>query len=206
MSPPNKNKQNITAIILSGGLGLRMNGLDKGLQVYKGKPLIAWVIDAIQPQVDHIILSINRNKGDYAHFGLTTVFDDQGNTDTQIHNGPIAGIVSCTQSQSSGDADNILVASCDSPTLPNNYVSRLTRALDDAKADVAAVNDGVRRQNLHCLIKISAIDSLQTFYDQGGRAMHQWFQQVTVTDVDFSDQAACFANLNTLAELRDITP
>ena len=47
-------QQHITGLILAGGRGMRMGGVDKGLQTLQGKPMIAHVIQRLQPQVDRI--------------------------------------------------------------------------------------------------------------------------------------------------------
>ena len=65
-----KNKHNITAVILAGGQGSRLGGLDKGLVKLNNIPLVAHLIKRIQPQVADIIISANRNKVDYEQFGF----------------------------------------------------------------------------------------------------------------------------------------
>ena len=51
----------IYALIMAGGMAKRMDGADKGLVLWHGKPLIDHVIDRIKPQVGHIAVSANRN-------------------------------------------------------------------------------------------------------------------------------------------------
>ena len=197
--PENKEHQ-ILAIILSGGAGKRFGGADKGLQLYQGQALIQFVIDAIKPQVAEIVICINRNASEYQKLGYATVFDRNKN-----HQGPIAGIMAAFDfaEQSNGESTfgYALISSCDSPALPAGYVKTLLEKLQENNAAVAVVNDGERNQNLHCLISFNAWDSLRGFYDGGGRAMHRWYQEVDVVAVNFSAQAECFLNINSLAQL-----
>ena len=42
-----------------------MGGVDKGLQTLQGKPMIAHVIQRLQPQVDRIMINANQNHERY---------------------------------------------------------------------------------------------------------------------------------------------
>lgn len=197
-----ESKNNIAAIILSGGQGSRLGGKDKGLQKYNDKALVAWVIEAIRTQVDTTILSINRNIEAYTKFNLPTVVDESNGE----YHGPIAGILSASKvliSQDSSDQhiDYLLIASCDSPNLPDDYVDKLHQTIFNSDLDVVIVNDGQRNQNLHCLIKTTAISHLQNYYENNGRSMYGWFQQMKYAEVDFSERADCFVNINRESDL-----
>ena len=191
----------ILAIILSGGAGHRFGGADKGLQIYKGRTLIEHTITAIKPQVNELVLCINRNEDDYIKLGHPLVFDES----TADYQGPLAGIAAAYKwlRSDSQNYDYVLISSCDSPKLPCNYVSKLRTALEQSDAVSAVVHDGERKQNLHCLIHSNALPSLVTFFNKGGRAMHRWHQQKGLTEVDFSDQADCFSNFNYAEQLTD---
>jgi len=187
-----------TAIILSGGAGSRLNGADKGLQYFQGSTLIEHVIAKISPQVDSIVICANRNLDRYKALGMT-ICQDQ----TQGYQGPMSGISSAlSQKIISSTATHALISSCDAPNLPLDLKSRLQESLDlKPDALVAVAHDGNRRQNLHCLIKREAWPSLIDFFNEGGRAMHRWYQQSFSVDVDFSDCPTSFTNLNTQQQL-----
>lgn len=196
MKRPDSNHQ-ITAIILSGGAGRRFDGADKGLVRLHGKHMIEWVIDAVRPQVDRLVISIHRNRGEYETFGWPLVVDHSKNE----FEGPLAGIVAVLRAQDKRYATRYLICSCDSPQLPSDHVRKLTAALETSGADVAVVHDGERQQHLHCLIECAATDSLLTYFNQGNRSMHGWLEQVQTTQVDFSTQAERFSNINSPDEL-----
>ena len=44
----------LSAIILAGGEGRRMGGLDKGLVYYQNKPLVQWVKEALPSHVGRV--------------------------------------------------------------------------------------------------------------------------------------------------------
>ncbi len=190
---------NTAAIILSGGAGTRLNGVDKGLQQYKDKFLIEHVILALEPQVDSIYLCANRNLNTYLQMGYQVVPDQKQN-----YQGPMSGISSALKTAIiDSDVQQILVSSCDAPHLPSDLREKLQDSLiDSLSADVSVVHDGKRQQNLHCLIKRQAWSSLISFFDSGGRAMRRWFSQVNTVHSDFSDSANCFINLNTIEQLK----
>jgi len=77
----------MTGVILAGGLARRMNGQDKGLIEYQGKPLIEYILPDFLAQVDHCIISANRNIPQYQAYGYPVYTDEIGD-----YAGPLAGI------------------------------------------------------------------------------------------------------------------
>jgi len=191
--------KNTAAVILSGGAGTRLNGADKGLQTYQGKSLIEHVITIIEPQVDSLYICANRNLERYQSFSFPVLTDEH-----QTYQGPMSGISSALKTSIiDSNADQLLISSCDSPSLPIDLRQRLQSDLyRETALDACVAYDGKRRQNLHCLIRRNAWPSLLSFFDDGGRAMHRWFNQVNTVQTDFSNQAHCFTNINTIEQLR----
>ena len=193
-----------TAIVLSGGAGLRLNGRDKGLEKFSGQALIEHVLGRICPQVQSTIICANRNIEQYQLLN-SIVCQDLNNHDVdseinkQSFQGPISGITSALKQQVvNSNATAVLISSCDTPNVPNDLKQRLEAGLNaNLDFNVAVAHDGDRRQNLHCLIERAAWQSLIDFYDAGGRAMHRWFTHEGVLNVDFSDCPECFSNYNT---------
>jgi molybdopterin-guanine dinucleotide biosynthesis protein A len=213
-NPCPNNQSSIVAIILSGGAGRRFGGLDKGLQNYKNKPLIEHVIDALKGQLGSFVLCVNRNQESYSKYGYPLVEDieydcarvEGASCNRPSFEGPMAGVNAAAafieNSALGENTSHVLLCSCDSPALPENYVSRLFERLSSSGQSVAVVHDGERRQNLHSLIKIDALPSLRTYYSAGGRAMHRWYQEIGVVEVNFSDQAEAFLNINAPEQLK----
>ena len=187
----------IMAIVLSGGEGRRVGGMDKGLINLQGQALVERVIERLAPQVDDIVLSVNRNHQEYAKFGYRLIADEANENGRQ---GPLAGVISALQ-QYGESADYFLICTCDSPHLPEGYVARLKQQLIHSNSLAAVVFDGTAVQNLHCLISAQASASLIDFFTNGGRAMHRWLAQNKVVQVDFSAKADAFANYNTYESL-----
>lgn len=184
-------------VVLSGGAGSRLNGVDKGLQPFDGKPLVEHVINSLSSQTDSLVICANRNINTYELFGYPVIKD----LSQTSYEGPLAGInaainlvMSCEQFSS---VKRILIAPCDAPKVPNDVYQRLAKI----KAPVAYVHDGERKQNLHGLIARSQWPSLQAFYNTGGRAIHRWYSHSNAVEVDFSDKHDCFININKAEEL-----
>jgi len=188
------NKHNVTAVILAGGKGRRMDGKDKGLVELANRPLIEYVIDAIKPQVETIILNANRNQEQYSQYGYPVISDA-----LLDYQGPLAGFISALKSSTTS---HIVTLPCDGPFLPKDLVERLILALTDSEAEIAVAHDGDRMQPVYSLIPTTLINSLSSFLDTGERKIDLWYKQHWVALADFSDCPETFRNINT-AEQRD---
>ena len=178
----------ITAILLAGGAGKRMGGEDKGLLQLKQKPLIEWVLTRIRPHVDEIIISANRNLARYQSFGHSVVQDK-----TQGYAGPLAGIA---RGLLDAQHDLILSVPCDTPFLPDDLVARLYSGLQNGDFDLALPVVAGVGQHAIALMHRRVGASLAVFLAQGGHAVHQWQAGLKCAEIDFSDAAPFFINLN----------
>ncbi len=189
---------NTAAIILCGGAGQRLNGADKGLLPFENRAMVEWVIDAIEPQVSDIVISANRSIDTYSGFGHTVVRDE-----TEGYQGPLAGLIAALRVLSPRtEIQAVLLSSCDTPHLPSDLLERLANSLN-SQINIAVAHDGLRKQNLHCLVRRAAWPSLFDFFENGGRAVHRWQKKAGVTEVDFSDKASHFLNINSLDQISD---
>ncbi len=184
---------NISAVILAGGRATRMGGEDKGLIHLAGRPLVAYVIDALRPQVGAILINANRNQDRYAQFGYPVIADE-----IQGYCGPLAGIASGMQA---AGTDYIVTSPCDSPFLPLDLVARLAKRRYETQAEICVATDGSRIQPVFSLIRRALLPSLRTYLDSGGRKVDAWYATRSTVEVDFSDVPDTFLNLNTAHEL-----
>ena len=179
----------ITAVILAGGKARRMDGQDKGLITLHGRPMIDYIIRALQPQAGHILINANRNAEQYAAFGLPVIADMLGD-----YFGPLVGMAS---GMNATDTAFIITAPCDSPFIPGNLVENLYRALAENEADISVAHDGERMQPVFALLRCSLLPSLLAYLDEGGRKIDTWYGQQRLALADFSASAETFLNLNT---------
>lgn len=190
--------EDITAIILSGGQGSRVNNHDKGLISYRDKPLISHVIDKISPQVDNIVISCNRNTEIYAKYGFPIAKDLENTNNSVQFEGPLAGIQAGLNQIKTQAA---IIVPCDNPNIPPILVKRLITAVNQYNKLMATPNDGHRIQPLYSLLTLSAKEPLDNFLKSGQRKAEFFFLQQGTLKVDFSDCKEHFLNLNTLESL-----
>lgn len=183
----------ITAIILSGGLATRMGGVDKGLVLLKDKPLVQYVIERLAPQVDEILINANREIPQYQGLAYRVLQDE-----TPDFIGPLAGF---NLGLKHANHEYLLTVPCDSPLLPMDLAERLLLDLIENNADVAVATSEGDAHPVFALCKKSVLPSLTSYLQQGNRKVSAWQKSLSYIEVDFSDKADAFINLNTFEEL-----
>ncbi|MEP6875178.1 MAG: molybdenum cofactor guanylyltransferase MobA [Burkholderiales bacterium] len=193
------DKQDITGLILAGGRGSRMGGVDKGLQNHQGVPLATHALIRLGPQVGEVMINANRNLGAYESMGVPVWPDSLAD-----YAGPLAGFLTGLEHC---ETPYLVTVPCDSPLFPLDLVARLAQALEANEADVAmaaTIEDGVMQvQPVFCLMKAGLIESLVRFTQAGQRKIDKWTAQHRCVEVPFED-AQAFANANTPDELRQL--
>jgi molybdopterin-guanine dinucleotide biosynthesis protein A len=184
----------ITGVVLAGGMGRRMGGVDKGLLELRGRPLAAWVIERLRPQVDHLIINANQNRERYATFGCPVVADE-----VPDFAGPLAGLHAAL---SAAATPLVATAPCDSPFLPADLVSRLFSALTATGSDLAVARTFDQPHPVFCLCRREVLPHLTDYLASGGRKIDRWYATLKVVEVAFDDEADAFENINTPEELR----
>jgi molybdopterin-guanine dinucleotide biosynthesis protein A len=188
-------REQITALILAGGRGSRMGGVDKGLQTLEGEPLVQHALRRIAPQVGSVMISANRHPEVYRGYGVPVLAD----ADTD-YPGPLAGFLAgLTHCRT----DWMATVPCDTPRFPEDLVATLAAAAGDARAVVAVTEEaGERqRQSVFCLLKADLHVDLAAYLAEGGRKIERWLERQGCVDVLFDD-ADAFFNANTIDELR----
>jgi len=214
--------EDITGLVLAGGRGSRMGGVDKGLQNHLGMPLALHCLLRLQLQVGSAMVNANRNLGAYESMGVPVWPDTQAD-----FAGPLAGMLVGLEHC---ETPWLVTVPCDTPNFPLDLVERLAAAAQAEGADIAmaatrepaqeagatagtnahanadanAAAQGqpmVQVQPVFCLLKASLLESLQAFLDSGQRKIDRWTAQHRCVTVVFEDSAAFF-NANTVEELR----
>lgn len=178
----------VTGVILAGGRGSRLGGVDKGLEVFHGRPLIEWVIERIAPQVDELLINANRNLDRYAGYGHRVIADQC--TDFA---GPLAGLQAALHHAAH---DWVLCVPCDTPDLPHDLADRLRDALREHRHDIAVAATAQDLQPTITLTRRNLRAELDAFLASGQRRARDWISQHAFVAVHF-DRAEGFANINT---------
>ena len=198
--------RDVCALILAGGRGSRMGGVDKGLQPLNGQSLAAHAIERLHAQqglrLGHIMINANRNLDAYRALGLPVWPDAL--TDFP---GPLAGFLAGLDHCQS---PWLLTVPCDTPRFPLDLLERLAQAAEREGADLALPlgrdDDGrLRRQPVFCLLRRELRASLHDYLQGGGRKIDDWIASQRHVAVAFDtpdDDPRAFYNANTLAELQ----
>jgi molybdenum cofactor guanylyltransferase len=183
----------VSGIVLAGGQGRRMGGVDKGLQTLHGRPMVAHVLARLAPQVSEIIINANQNLDTYAGFGYRVVPDAIGG-----FAGPLAGLHAglCKAKH-----ELVLTVPCDSPFLPLDLFIRLKNSMGEK--DLAVAKTGDQPHPVFALVRTSVRKNLEDFLSGGGRKIDAWYASLKVVEVPFDDEAGAFRNINTREELKE---
>lgn len=181
----------ITLAILAGGEGRRVGGADKGLLDFMGKPLIAHVLHALSDQVGSVLICANRNAKRYARYAPVVADAQPG------FRGPLAGIATALAVCST---PWVLTVPVDCPHPPRDLARRLRVALDTVPAAVAAQTQS--REPVFAMyarhLAASAADALAR-----KSGVWQWQDEIGAVEVDFTDAATAFANMNAPQDFPD---
>ena len=181
-------REQVTGVILAGGRATRMGGVDKGLVPVNGRPMIAWVIETLRPQVAEVLINANRNRDRYGELGSKVI--DDGDSEFR---GPLAGMLSGMRA---ARTPWLAIVPCDSPLITSHLVERLYGAAEASGSRIAAAHDGERLQPVCALLARDLLDDLAGYLDDGERKIDRWYARHGYATADFSDVAASFANIN----------
>lgn len=181
----------ITGVILAGGQGRRMGGLDKGLIVWQDRPLIEYLLAALQTQVGALIINANRNQAIYQSYGFPVISDQAPD-----YQGPLAGLAAAMHT---AETPYILTIPCDSFYLAPHFAVRMLQTLSTKQAEVVVAHDGEQLQPTYALVPITLLANLEAFMARGERKLRVWYGQQHMATVDCSDIAIMFKNINTPA-------
>lgn len=181
----------ISTVILAGGLGTRIGG-DKALQLLQGRPLLDWVLEAVAPQSDEVLVSANGNLAAYARYGCRVVPDQLAG-----YAGPLAGLQAALML---AQGEWLASVPCDVPFLPHDSIERLHAACCAQSATAAVAVAGGRNQPAIALYRRSMLPQLNAYLAAGGRKVAAWQDSLPPLAVPFAE-AAAFVNINSAQQL-----
>ena len=185
-------RSQITGLILAGGQGSRLGGVDKGLQLFDGQPLARHALQRLAPQVDRVMISANRNLEVYRQMGVPVWPDPP---ELVSYQGPLAGVLAGLQHC---DTPYLVTVPCDCPRFASDLVQRLSASIGDAELAIAHTPEGL--EPAFCLMQGSVLASLEHYLRSGERKIERWTGQLRRVEVSFDDPAGFF-NINTPQDL-----
>ncbi|MEE8258688.1 MAG: NTP transferase domain-containing protein [Sphingomonadales bacterium] len=119
----------ILGVILAGGQGMRMGGLNKGEVKLSGYPLVEWAFMGLSPQVGQVVVNAS------SAIGLEVPFAADKTPDIK---GPLAGVLAALAwgRENLKKPFAIVTVAIDTPFFPNNLVTKLSKTGAPALAAV----------------------------------------------------------------------
>lgn len=187
------NPADITAVILAGGIGTRLGGVDKARLRWRGRWFIEHSLERLRPQVATVLIN-SEDEAAYRALGLTVVGDG-----TPERRGPLAGVLAALTASTTPFT---LVVPCDCPRPSMELAERLQQALLAEHAELAYAVTGEDEHYLFALLRTGLRENLATHLaTPGAGAVRRWYATLRCAQADFTNQAECFVNINSPADL-----
>lgn len=176
-------------LVLAGGAGRRMGGVDKALLTWDGRPLIATVLDRFAPQVDLLAISANGDPSRFSRWDLPVL------ADAAPSKGPLSGVLAGLIWAADQGCGALVTVSVDAPRLPQDLVPRLLLAQESTGGPVIART----ARGLHptfALWPVGLAPALAAFLaSPSSPRLRDFAEAHGAAMADFADEAE-FANLN----------
>jgi molybdopterin-guanine dinucleotide biosynthesis protein A len=170
-----------------------MGGVDKALLPFAGRPLIAHVLDRLEPQVEAVLISANGDASRFAALGFEVVADDRPM-------GPLSGVLACLRRAAERGATHLVTTPVDTPFLPGDLVPQLLLAAEGASEGLAMAKDDSRDHPATAVWPVGLVGALADYLAAGESKVTGFTKAHGVVTARFVD-ARAFLNLNTPEEL-----
>ncbi|MDO9539053.1 MAG: molybdenum cofactor guanylyltransferase [Methanocalculus sp.] len=190
-----------TALILVGGEAKRSGGKEKYFFNYKGRSFLSYLIEALSPVTDEIII-VARDHDQCSRFeeipGIRTI------TDRVRGIGPLGGILAGVEE---AEGELLFITACDMPCIRSDVVTYLFSVIEDHDAAVPCWNEEMF-EPLHAVYRKTALKEYLTTHSSLSlramvRGIHTRYVQIDeIKSID--PNLATFTNINDLAELEAI--
>jgi molybdopterin-guanine dinucleotide biosynthesis protein A len=183
----------VAVVILAGGEGRRLGGVQKGLVQLAGRPLVDHVLARLRGQAEIIAVSAN-GLGDT--LPVPIIGDHHAD-----RRGPLAGVLAgldwCRVTHP--ELRTVVTVSVDSPFLPRDLVERLTAET----ADIVYAVSGGRDHPTAAAWNVSLADALRTTVEvNGDLSVRRFWRGHTTAACDFpATPIDPFFNINTPEDL-----
>ncbi|MFD1795702.1 molybdenum cofactor guanylyltransferase MobA [Paracoccus aurantiacus] len=186
------------AVILAGGRARRMGGGDKVLLDLCGKPLLAHVIDRMQPQCGEMAISANGDATRFAAFGLPVLPDA-----VPDFPGPLAGILAGMEWAAARGAKVVISVAGDTPFLPATLIQALAEVAGPDGLALAAerVGENTRTHPVIGQWPVSLRHPLHEALLRGERKIMPFAQAHGARTTLFDADDTAFLNINTPQDL-----
>jgi len=203
MTPPKKpmNPTRVAGLVLAGGLSRRF-GREKAVAEWRGRPLLAWNVEALEAACEAVAVSATPGSGAdilARAAGHVVLHDDPAHP-----RGPLAGLASGLAWAASAGFAALATLPCDTPLVGAAEVRALIEAMGEARAAHAVTEDGP--QGLCAVWRCALAPGLAARLAGGDHPpVRRLLAEISSRPVAFAD-AALFRNVNTETDLASLRP
>ncbi|WP_110240497.1 molybdenum cofactor guanylyltransferase [Nocardioides gilvus] len=184
-------RSGFSAVILTGGTGRRMGGVDKaGLEV-AGRPMLVWALTAVEGALETVVAGPEVTE---LLAGLPAVTESDVAASIRFvrehpaGGGPAAGLLAARDALTAR-APYLLVLAVDMPRLSAATVTRLLEAA--AGHDGAVLTDADGRRQLCLTVETAALDRVRPEGDAAGLSLFRLVAELDLVDVaPMADEAS----------------
>ena len=154
----------------------------------------------VEPQVNNIVISANRNIDLYKKFGYPVINDLVSNQEDNknIYQGPLVGIAAALPSCTT---EWVFIIACDMPLISGTIVSQLTSGIknntETKNIAIAKIN---KRLQLAMLLNTNLLFSIESSLKNNQLKLMQWVESNPVETIKFSNENE-FKNFNYFKDL-----
>ncbi len=185
----------ITCVILAGGLARRMGNIDKAFVLLAGKPLLVHVLDRMKPQTSEIIINANGDHSRFSATGLPVIADT-----IKGFAGPLAGILAAMEWVQNHRPKTRWIVSVpvDTPFVPVDLITRFCAAIDHNEADLACATSNDRHHPVVGMWPVALADNLRkAIIEEDLRKVDLWTGRFNLVHTEFDNQTFDpFFNIN----------
>jgi molybdenum cofactor guanylyltransferase len=185
---PHSRLEGCSIILLAGGRGQRMGGMDKGLVEWQGAPLVAWQHTVVRGLTDDLLVSCNRNEQHYASFADRLVSDYE--TDFP---GPLAGI---RAGLAAARHRSLMVLPCDAPLIDEALLRQLYAEAQKEPNLPLMARQGAQWEPLFCIIPASLAPAIESAWQRGERSNRKILLSLHARALELEIDDYRLANLN----------
>lgn len=185
----------LSTLLLAGGQGSRLGGIDKGLMPFDGEPVAARLSRLLAQVGSEVLISCNRNADRYSQWANRLVSDPQPD-----YPGPLLGMLSALRV---ARGSHLLVVPCDMPLLDAPLLHSLVTLANEHPDRAIALQSGRQLQPLVCVLPLSLLNTLERAWQAGQRSPRRWLIEQQVITLRIAEDDSRLLNANTLSAWQD---